>query len=83
VNGELAARSIEEDEVEIETHGKGVDAGAMRDQQADAGLLAVQPGETEQAAAEGRRDRNQVAVDVLPRQGFETSTIAVDGHRDR
>jgi hypothetical protein len=64
VDGELATVAVEEDEVEGEAHGEGVDAGAARDQQAGTSLLAGQPGEPEQAAAEGRRDRDGVAVDL-------------------
>ena len=48
------APGVEEEEVEREAHAKGVDARAARDQQARAGLLAVEQGETEQACAQRR-----------------------------
>jgi hypothetical protein len=63
VDGELVVVAVEEDEVEGEAHGEGVDAGATRDQQAGAGLPASQPGEAEQATVEAGRDRDGMAVD--------------------
>ena len=80
MDGQLAAVAVEEDQVELEAHGEGVDAGAARDQQAGAGLLAGQAGETEQAAAEACRDRDDVAEDLAPGQCLEALVIAVGGH---
>jgi hypothetical protein len=80
-DGELAIGVVEEDEVEGEAHGEGVDAGAARDQQAGTGLLAVQAGEAEQATAKGRGDRHQVAADPAARQRGEALGFTVGGHQ--
>jgi hypothetical protein len=81
VDGELAIGIVEEDQVEVEAHGEGVDAGAARDQQAGAGLLAGKPGEAEQTAVEGGGDRDGAATDLASRQRFEALVFVVDRHR--
>jgi hypothetical protein len=80
MDGELAVVSVEEDQVEVEAHAEGVDAGAARDQQASAGLLPGQAGKPEQASAEGGRDRDDVAMDLTPWQCFEAVGPAVGVH---
>jgi hypothetical protein len=51
VDRERAPRGVEKAEVEWEAHAEGVDAGAVRDQDAGARFLAVKECEAEQAGA--------------------------------
>jgi hypothetical protein len=80
MDGELAVVAVEEDQVEVEAHGEGVDAGAARDQQTGAGLRPAQPGESEQTAVESGCDRDDVAVDFAPGQRFEAVGFAIGAH---
>jgi hypothetical protein len=52
---------VEEVEIEGEAHPEGVDAGAAWDQEAGAGKLAVEEGETEQASAKAMGNRHSPA----------------------
>jgi hypothetical protein len=80
VDGQLALLPVEEDQVEVEAHGEGVDAGAAGDQQAGPGLLAGQPSKAEQATAKGRRDGDDVAADLASRQPIEAVGFVTERH---
>jgi hypothetical protein len=58
---------VEEIEVEREAHAEGVDARAARDQQAGAGLLAVEVRQAEQASSEALGDPDLATEDPRPR----------------
>ena len=59
------AGRVEEGQVEVEAHAKGVDAGAARDQQTIADPLAWQAGEPEQAGARVAGDGDGEAADAV------------------
>jgi hypothetical protein len=50
--------AVEKDQVEVEAHAEGVDAGAAGDQQAATNLGAAQPCQAQQPATEAGRDRD-------------------------
>lgn len=69
---EQIAPLVEEEEVEIEAHAEGVHARAARDEQPCPGLVASEPRQAKQAAAEAGRDRDLAAEDDGGRQPLET-----------
>jgi hypothetical protein len=73
VDGEGAVAPVEEDQIELEAHTEGMDAGAARDQQPGLGLGRRQAGEAEQAAAEIAGDRDQAPADAAPWERAEAS----------
>jgi hypothetical protein len=52
VHGEDAPAGVEEEDIELEAHAEGVDAGAARDQQTRAGDRPIPPAEAEQTGSE-------------------------------
>jgi hypothetical protein len=54
---------VDEVEVERKAHAEGMDAGAAREEEAAASLLAVEPGEAEQTSAKSPRQRNPMVED--------------------
>jgi hypothetical protein len=79
-DGQWSSARVEEDDVELEAHAEGVDAGAARQQQAGVGLVAWKVGEAEESRAESDRDRDFAAEDPAPRKGAEAIAATAVRH---
>ena len=81
--GERRAVAAEEDEIQLEPHPEGVDAGAVGNQEAGASLLAVEAGEAEQASPGTKRDRDLDSEQPLTRKSLQARTFHKAPRRPR
>lgn len=75
------APPIEEEEVEREAHPEGMDAGAAWNEEADAGLLPLQPSEPEEPGSESNRHRDSTAEGRLVGKGVQPGGDSSIRHR--